>query len=368
MRGRGLMVAGVVGVIMALTPAAKAQFSPYGIIGAATAPLRYMLGRYGHFPYSYLHRHRAQPAAHAAANAPPPQTLPAAEPRLARLGPPAWPSAYMDLLGTVFWPDVFAGRLKDSGFDVIADTIIGPFVVSARPAATTGSAAPDSAADCDTPAAEQDKWPQAQIEQTAQLSGPPREALEKFQAAVVQSTKSVKIDCRNPNEMAPPERLGALIQSLWAVHDTGLFVRGALQAFTQSLSAQQRAAFATTLNATPQQASGTADGASKEMQACAAQNIGEAERMIRQIEQRVRPNKDQVASLDNLRKVSTNMAKLLAGPCARPVPGDPLTRLDAADEQLTTLNYAATAVQIAFGDFYGRLDEQQKARLNSAGR
>jgi len=368
MRGRGLVVAGVVGLTMALTPAAKAQFSPYGIIGAATAPLRHMLGRYGHFPYSYLHRRRAAPDARAVTNAPPPQAPPAAEPRLARLGPPAWPSAYMDLLGTVFWPDVFAGRLKESGFDVIADTIVGPFAAPARPAATTGSAAADSAADCDTPTAEQDKWPQAQIEQTAQLSGPPREALEKFQAAVVQSTKSVKIDCRNANEMAPPDRLGALIQSLWAVHDAGLFLRGPLQAFTETLSAQQRAAFATTPNATPQQASGTANGPSKEMQACAAQNIGEAERMIRQIEQRVRPGKDQVASLDNLRKTSTNMAKLLAGPCARPVPDDPLARLDAADEQLTTLNYAATAVQIAFGDFYGRLDEQQKVRLNSAGR
>jgi LTXXQ motif family protein len=90
--------------------------------------------------------------------------------------------------------------------------------------------------------------------------------------------------------------------------------------------------------------------------------------MIMQIEQRVRSSKDQGASLNNLRKVSANMAKLLTGSCAQPIPADPLARLDAADEQLTTMNYAATTVQIAFDDFYGWLDDQQKARLNSAGR
>jgi hypothetical protein len=30
------------------------------------------------------------------------------------------------------------------------------------------------------------------------------------------------------------------------------------------------------------------------------------------------------------------------------------------------MNYAATAVQIAFDDFYGKLDDQQKARLENS--
>ena len=90
--------------------------------------------------------------------------------------------------------------------------------------------------------------------------------------------------------------------------------------------------------------------------------------MIKQIELRVRPNKDQAANLENLHKVSSDMAKLLMASCAQPIPSDPLARLDAAADQLTAMNYAATAVQIAFNDFYSKLDTAQKARIDSASR
>jgi hypothetical protein len=35
---------------------------------------------------------------------------------------------------------------------------------------------------------------------------------------------------------------------------------------------------------------------------------------------------------------------------------------------VTTINYAATTVEIAFNDFYTKLDGRQKARLDSLGR
>jgi len=87
--------------------------------------------------------------------------------------------------------------------------------------------------------------------------------------------------------------------------------------------------------------------------------------MIKTIEQKVRPNKEQAASLENLHKVSADMAKLLMASCARPVPASPMARLDAANDELTAINYAATTVQIAFNDFYSRLDEGQKTRFDA---
>jgi hypothetical protein len=62
------------------------------------------------------------------------------------------------------------------------------------------------------------------------------------------------------------------------------------------------------------------------------------------------------------------MAKLLIASCAQPVPADPMARLDSADDQLTAMNYAATTVQVAFDDFYGKLDNEQKARFDSLSR
>ena len=62
------------------------------------------------------------------------------------------------------------------------------------------------------------------------------------------------------------------------------------------------------------------------------------------------------------------MAKLLIASCVRPIPADPMTRLDDANDQLTAINYAATTVQIAFDEFYAKLDGPQKARFDSLSR
>jgi hypothetical protein len=45
-----------------------------------------------------------------------------------------------------------------------------------------------------------------------------------------------------------------------------------------------------------------------------------------------------------------------------------MARLDAANDQLTAINYAATTVQIAFDGFYLKLSNDQKARFYSLGR
>ena len=75
------------------------------------------------------------------------------------------------------------------------------------------------------------------------------------------------------------------------------------------------------------------------------------------------PTKDQAASFENFHKVSADMAKLLIASCVQPIPADPMARLDDANDQLTAINYAATTVQIAFDDFYAKLDGAQKSRF-----
>ena len=89
---------------------------------------------------------------------------------------------------------------------------------------------------------------------------------------------------------------------------------------------------------------------------------------MKEIEQKVRPDKKQNASLDALRNASSNMAKLLTASCAQPTPTDPVARLDAADDQLARMNYAATSMQLALADFYAKLDNGQKARFDALSR
>jgi hypothetical protein len=256
---------------------------------------------------------------------------------------------------------------------VIADTISGHFATPRRPnrVATTGAATGNdgSKTSCDEAAA-QAVWPAARIEQILQLTDSEHDALEKLQSAVNESMKPVKSDCGASAELSPPERLGALVQTIWAVRDAGISARGPLKTFYDTLTTTQKNSFASRhpQAETPAATKDANPGMNKQYQACAAQNAEKAERLAKEIEMRVRPTKDQAASFENFHRVSSDMAKLLIASCVQPIPADPMARLDDANDQLTAVNYAATTVQIAFDDFYGRLDGAQKSRFESLGR
>jgi hypothetical protein len=377
MRWRTAILIGLLGTAVTLPDIAWAQLSPQGIVGGLTRPLRQVLGHFGHFPR--IHRHRAAAAEpQQASTAPPNDAVTSSGSRLGWAGPPAWVSAYEDVLGYTFWPDDYASRLRSRGFDVIADTISGRFNAPRRidRIATTGAATTSDAGDerskarCDDASGKQDNWPAARIEQILQLSDSQHDALEKLQSATLQSMTAVKSDCGASMELPPPERLAALVQTLWAVRDAGIFVRGPLKNFYDSLTNTQKESFVSRRpqNELPADGKGSNSEMNRQYQACASQNPEKAERLIKEIEMRVRPTKDQAASFENFHKISSDMAKLLIASCAQPIPADPMARLDDANDQLTAINYAATTVQIAFDDFYARLDDRQKTRFDSLSR
>jgi len=370
MRGRIFIVALMLGAISPYE-GAQAQFSPQGVLGGITRPFRQMFGHFGHFPRYY--RHRAE--SRGAAAAPPSESFAITGSRLGSAGAPAWPTAYEDVLGFAFWPDDYASRLRGRGFDVIADTITGRFEmprVSAR-TATTGAAATDapttSGCGGEPLSSSQDSWPSGRIQQILQLSNAQQDALEKMQSSVTQSANGLRADCQ-AGATGPSDRMKTLVQRLWAVRDAGISAEGPAKNFYNTLTETQKNSFISRQPVgNPPSDQKTADnGMNKQYQACATQNVERAERLIKEIEMRIRPSKDQAASLENLHKTSSDMAKLLIASCAQPIPADPLARLDAAADRLNALNYAATTVQIAFDDFYSRLGNDQKARFDSLAR
>jgi hypothetical protein len=375
MRWRTTIVLGMLGTAVAAPDLAQAQFSPQGLLGGVTRPFRRMLGHLGQYPRS--HRPRTAAADSQAAVGAPSNELPgSAGARLGWTGPPAWTGAYEDILGFAFWPDDYAPRLRSRGFDVIADTISGHFDAPRRAdrVATTGTAAGNDANNdkskrCDD-AGTQAAWPASRVEQILQLTDSEHEALEKLQSAVAQSMKSVNSDCGASADLSSPDRLGALVQTIWAVRDAGISVRGPLKTFYDTLTVTQKNSFASRRPQAepPAEAKDANPGMNKQYQACASQNAEKAERLVKEIEMRVRPTRDQAASFENFHKVSSEMAKLLIGSCVKPIPADPMARLDDANDQLTAINYAATTVQIAFNEFYAKLDGAQKTRFDSPGR
>jgi hypothetical protein len=376
MRGRTLIPLIALGAGIALLPdAAGAQLSPQGVLGGITRPFRQALGHFRHFPRG----HHRRTAIESRASAPAPQnTAPAnAGSRLGWVGPPTWPTAYEDLVGFTFWPDDYGFRFRGRGFDVIADTITGRFD-RPRPVrtATTGTAvrsdagSEPSAEYCGDTSSADSNWPTARIEQISQLSDTQRASLEKLQSAGSQSVKNIRANCVGPAGGTPPDRVRALVQTLWTVRDAGISMRAPLKAFYDTLTVTQKSSFASQQpqDSPPSDPKYANPGMNKQYQACASQNAEKAERMIKEIEMRVRPSKDQAASFEGFHKASADMAKLLIASCAQPIPADPMARLDAANDQLTAINYAATTVQIAFDDFYLKLSNDQKSRFYSLAR
>lgn len=367
---RGVIFVTMLGVTLATIDVAHAQLSPRGLIGEITRPFRAMLGRLGHFPSS---RHHFAFEDRRSGDSAPSSVL-----GIGQAGPPGWPNAFEDVVGFVFSPDKYAQEFHSRGFNVIADTITGHIVTqpTARIATTTGTAASDDtnnngAADSCNQSLDGNTWPAARVEQLMQLQDAQHHALDKLQAGVNESAKSVGGDCRVSGASTAPDRLKTLIQTLWNVRDGGIAIHAPLIDFLGTLNDTQKSSFASQQpkdNRVASAGSANNNGANRQYQACAAPNVEAAERMIKEIEQRVRPNQEQVASLEYLHKTSSEMAKLLMTSCAQAVPNDPLARLDAADDKLTSVNYAATTVQVAFEDFYGKLDKGQKARLDETNR
>ena len=377
MHARAIIVAGLLIAAVPLDSPAQAQLSPQGIVGGVTRPLRQMLGHFGHFPRSYRHRSSsgARAAAPAAALAPERDTQGTVKSRLGRAGPAAWVTAYEEALGFAFWPDDYGAQFRSRGFDVIADTITGRSDRMRAPrVATTGTTRNDtgndvSADQCNDTSSTDDKWPASRIEQVLQLSDAQHATLDKVQLAANDAVTTIKSNCRQLGDLSPPDRLRALVQALWVVRDGDMAMRAPFKDFYESLTSAQKNSFAfqQAQTASPPDDK-TQGGENKQYQACAAQNIGSAERLAKEIEMRVKPDKTQAASLENLHKVSSDMAKLMIASCAQPIPADPLGRLDSASDQITAMNYAASNVQIALDDFYGRLSQTQKARFEAIGR
>jgi hypothetical protein len=313
MRGRTLIPLIALGAGIALLPdVAGAQLSPQGVLGGITRPFRQVLGHFRHFPRG----HHRRTAIESRASAPAPSRLSAAASkesstvaggRLGWVGPPAWPNAYEDLVGFTFWPDDYASRFRARGFDLIADTITGRFDVP-RPVrtATTGTAVRNDAGSepsverCGDTASMDSNWPTTRIEQISQLSDTQHALLEKLQSAGSQSVKTIRENCVGPAGETPPDRLRALVQTLWTVRDAGISMREPLKAFYDTLTVTQKNSFASQQpqDSPPSDPKYANPGMNKQYEACAAQNVEKAERMIKEIEMRVRPGKDQAASFE----------------------------------------------------------------------
>jgi hypothetical protein len=85
------------------------------------------------------------------------------------------------------------------------------------------------------------------------------------------------------------------------------------------------------------------------------------------LEQIVKPTAAQKPALDELRSALKAAAEQTAAGCPSEFPKTMAARLELMESRMESMVTAIKAVRPAFDKFYGTLDEQQKARLDSAG-
>jgi hypothetical protein len=294
--------------------------------------------------------------------------LPRAQFRLGTVGPLAWPTAYEDVIGFTLWPKDYGERLRVHGIgDVLATALAPSASIAARMRANNVQQAraddPNSAPaipSCGSVDLTSSDWPVTQIASTIELTDAQRGTLDQLKTALSDGVSSIKSSCRNDADLAPVERLRAMQNVLWTVHDATQLIRAPLAKFYDSLTEEQKQKFAAP--ETPQTGGRTM---SRSDMARLCDLPSSADAPMRQIEQGLRPTKAQRASLELLQKKSFEMGQFLMASCLKPMPATPAERLDAAADRLTAVIFAASNVNMALNDFTSQLSDEQKTRLNS---
>jgi hypothetical protein len=154
-----------------------------------------------------------------------------------------------------------------------------------------------------------------------------------------------------------------MVQRLWAVQNAGVVIRGALKDFYDTLTDEQKAKFQTASQANPPGDSRNTGNPMGRQQACT--QGADDDRLIKQIQQTVRPTPRQRPSIEMLGKTAGGMEQYLMASCSQPTPEDPLARLDAANNRLTAINYAATSMEVALNQFRAALSVDQRKKFDT---
>jgi hypothetical protein len=214
------------------------------------------------------------------------------------------------------------------------------------------------------------------IEQTLALNETQRATLHQFRTAVSTAVAAIQAACPNGTPRTSAERLHAMQKSLWAVRDAAMLTRAPLINFYRSLTDEQKKHFTVQASqpdprlAQMQQRGAQGRGGNPQIPREVARMCGMSaanEWPLRQIEQAIRPDQQQKASLDSLQKKSTEMGQLLMASCLQPVAATPDARLDQALDRLTATLFAITNITLALNDFHGQLTDDQKTKLGSFG-
>jgi LTXXQ motif family protein len=106
-------------------------------------------------------------------------------------------------------------------------------------------------------------------------------------------------------------------------------------------------------------------GRSVEADLCSGQTAGLTDWPIERISQRVEPNDEQRAILDELRDATAQALDQLKAACPTALPSTPTGRIEAMRQRLDAMLAAVRTLRPVLEKFYDSLNDEQKARFNA---
>ena len=404
MRPWALPILGAVALSLAVPSGAEARprFGPAAVLGVFAGAM------FGGFRHAGRHHHR-RPAMHAAAGprsgvrsarraastrrsvastpqppASPPQVPPdtTAERERApeRMAAVFWSDAAADLADYVLLPSGNS-RFWTHGYDGIVEAAFAASDAAdqrgarARPAASRLSDAgapntPVASADaCGQTSASADAFIE-KIDRAVEPTASQRDALEELRGALARAIERITSSCSAAMPVSLAQRLNAIQDRIWAMHDALLTIRLPFERFYNALSEEQRQRLRgeaprpaeIAANATEGRGGGATDGRGE---MCLEPSAGVADWMMRTIE-RATPREEERAGVEAMRTRSAAMAQLVAASCPSDPRPDAMSRVAAATDRLDVMLFAVMNVSPMLQHFYDSLDDKQKAGLARA--
>jgi hypothetical protein len=302
------------------------------------------------------------------------------------VGPIFWPFAYYDIydyaLGgygydPLFWDygynDIYAGLFAPYGYgDELAylppggagsqGTVGRAGGTSTAPSAVGGQLAEM----CGDDSREIAGLPIDQIQQAVQPNDAQRAALDELANASVKAAQQIKAACPTQIALTAPGRLTAMQQRIEAMISAVETVQPPLQKFWDLLDDEQRAR----LNAIAQdqhQNEAAKNGNRSLVESCQSAAASVPQWPEAEIEAKLHLTDEQRASLGALKDGTAKAADMLKASCPTTDPITPPARLEAIANRLDTMQQAVKIVRAALDDFYGKLNDEQKAQFEAIG-
>jgi LTXXQ motif family protein len=388
MRPRTLPILGAVALSLAVPSTAQAglRAGPGGVLGAVAGAV------FGGFRHSV--RYHRRHAIHASAR---PRRATRLERRPA-IGAPA-PTNAPSLHGTsgertatMFWPEAAADladyvlfensndRFWSYGYDTIVSAAFAPSPEEQR--ATRGrplAARLSDAASTMTPAASAEPCGAIsasseadalieRIERAAEPNASQRDALEQLRHALAQAIERIKSSCPAAMPTTVAERLKAIQDRIWAMHDALLTLRLPFETLYNSLTDEQRQRLRREEPGSAELAAGATEGRGQTLAdgrapTCAEPAAGTADWIMRAMARATQPSQQQRAGVEALRLRSAAMARLIAGSCPSDAQLDAMARFAAAKDRLDVMLFAVMSMSPGLQQLYESLDHKQKAGL-----